>query len=126
MSQIGFRSEIGESELVVTPAARAELQRVYADCDDPRVCGIRLFVAGQGCSGMTYALTFADCRHEHDHVLALASFAFPVFVDAIALSYLRGAQMDFQRREGGDSFVFRNVFTATGGSGLCGGCGAAA
>lgn len=75
---------------------------------------------------MTYALTFADCRHDHDQVLAPERCAFPAYVDAIAFSYLQRAQMDFPCRESGESFVFHDVFEPTGGIGLCGGCGAAA
>ena len=46
-------------------------------------------------------------------------------VDAVAMQYLRGVEIDYEARAVGASFVFNNVFAATGGSGMCGGCGAA-
>lgn len=118
-----FVRRIGDGELELSPAARDELARILAACDDPRVIGVRLFVAGGGCSGMRYALTFTDRADDHDRVLE--SGPLRVVIDAIAFCYLEGARIDFRRRAGGDTFVFEGTFRATGGSGLCGGCGAA-
>ena len=46
-------------------------------------------------------------------------------MDAVAFGYLHGVEIDFVTRPTGSSFVFNNVFMATGGSGGCTGCGAA-
>jgi len=43
----------------------------------------------------------------------------------VALNFLRGVEIDYVERRMGASFVFNNVFAATGGSGACGGCGSA-
>ena len=43
----------------------------------------------------------------------------------VALNFLRGVEIDYATRETGATFVFNNVFQVTGGSGLCGACGAA-
>jgi iron-sulfur cluster insertion protein len=48
-----------------------------------------------------------------------------VYVDAVALSYLEGVEIDFQTQGANRSFVFKNVFANSGGSGTCGSCGAA-
>ena len=48
-----------------------------------------------------------------------------VYVDAVALSYLEGVEIDYQTQGANASFVFKNVFANTGGSGVCGACGAA-
>jgi iron-sulfur cluster insertion protein len=50
---------------------------------------------------------------------------FNLYVDAVAMNFLRGVEIDFVERPTGASFVFNNVFAATGGSGTCGACGAA-
>ena len=50
---------------------------------------------------------------------------FKVVVDAIALSYLKGCDIDFTQDGLNASFVFNNVFQTVGGSGTCGACGAA-
>jgi len=49
-----------------------------------------------------------------------------IYVDSVAMQYLRGVEIDYVDKPMGASFVFNNVFAATGGSGMCGGCGAAA
>lgn len=123
MDGVAFARHFAPGELRVTSRARGELQRIFRACDDPQVLGVRLFVAGRGCSGMTYALTFTDRTHEHDRVIR--EDGFDIYVDAIAGAYLEGAEIDFEHRPQGDTFVFNGVFRATGGDGLCGGCGAA-
>jgi iron-sulfur cluster insertion protein len=50
---------------------------------------------------------------------------FDVYVDAVALNFLRGVEIDYVERPTGASFVFNNAFSITGGSGTCGACGAA-
>ena len=48
-----------------------------------------------------------------------------LYVDAVALGFLNGVEIDFVQQGLGSSFVFKNAFAATGGSGACGGCGGA-
>ena len=72
---------------------------------------------------MTYGMTFTDRRMPWDKILREEGF--DVYVDAVAFGYLNGAEIDFVSRPTGSSFVFNNVFTATGGSGACSGCGGA-
>ena len=62
-----------------------------------------------------------QARDEFDKVLD--DRGVNLYVDAVAMSYLRGVEIDYVTRETGASFVFNNVFQATGGSGTCGGCG---
>jgi iron-sulfur cluster insertion protein len=110
------------SELNITPTARAKMAELLADADDD-IAAIRVFVGGGGCGGMQYGMTFSDEQTPYDSVLD--GEGFKVYVDAVALNYLAGAEIDFVERPTGASFVFRNVFAAVGGSGACGGCGAA-
>ena len=118
-----FRNEIREHDIVVTPAAGEQLVKLFNDIDDDEVEAIRVFVAGGGCSGMRYGMTFTDRKLDYDCVLEGEGYRF--YVDAIALSYLRGVEIDYVSRETDSTFVFNNVFQAVGGSGLCGACGAA-
>ena len=78
---------------------------------------------GGGCGGMGYGMTFTDTRTEYDY--ARKEDGFSVYVDAVALNYLRGVEIDYVERPTGASFVFNNAFALTGGSGTCGACGAA-
>ena len=117
-----FRSNINDSDLTITPEARIQLANLYAQIDDD-IEAVRIYVSGGGCSGMTYGMTFTDRRSEYD--LVLTEDAFDVYIDIVAMNYLRGVEIDYVDRPMGASFVFNNVFASTEGSGTCGGCGMA-
>ncbi len=118
-----YRTEIGEEDVKITPLAREQLVELFSQVDDDEIEAIRIFVAGGGCSGMTYGMTFTDRRTDYDSVLA--EDGFDIYVDVVAKHYLRGVEIDYVSRPTGASFVFNNVFATTGGSGMCGGCGGA-
>jgi iron-sulfur cluster insertion protein len=119
-----FRRSVGPDQINVTPSAREQLGALFAQADDDDIEAIRIYVAGGGCSGMSYGMTFTDRRTDYDRVLA--GDGFQIYVDSVALGYLQGVEIDYVERETGATFVFNNVFQATGGSGVCGGCGAVA
>jgi len=118
-----YRQAIGEDEVRITPEAREQLARLFSQVDDDDIEAIRIFVSGGGCGGMSYSMTFTDQHTPYDRVLREQGF--DIYVDAVAMHYLRGVEIDFVSRPTGSSFVFNNVFAATGGSGVCGACGAA-
>ena len=118
-----YTSTLSENDVKVSPVAGEQLQRLISGIDDDDVEAIRIYVAGGGCSGMTYGMTFTDRRTDYDRVYE--GDGYRVYVDAVALNYLKGVEIDFVTRETGSTFVFNNVFQATGGAGTCGACGAA-
>ena len=122
-SETAFDRNIGSREITLTPTASDQLARLLGEVDDDEIEAIRIYVAGGGCAGMTYGMTFTDRQTEFDRVLA--GDGFNVYIDAVAMNYLSGAEIDYVTRETGATFVFNNVFQSTGGSGMCGGCGAA-
>ncbi len=123
MSQtIEFSNHLGDADLRLTAAASEKMAELFKDVDD-ELDAIRVFVSGGGCGGMSYGMTFTDTRTPYDCVLAAGGFN--LYVDAVALNFLRGVEIDYVERPSGASFVFNNVFATTGGSGTCGTCGAA-
>ena len=118
-----YREHVEAREMSLTEAARTQLATLCDQIDDDEVEAIRIYVTGGGCSGMTYGMTFTDRRTPWDKVLREQGFE--IYVDAVAFGYLQGVEIDFVARPTGSSFVFNNVFMATGGSGGCSGCGAA-
>jgi iron-sulfur cluster insertion protein len=114
---------LSESDVSLTPAARAKMTELFSQVEDDDLQAIRVFVSGGGCGGMGYGMTFTDKQTEYDYVRQEEGFN--VFVDAVALNYLRGVEIDYVERPTGASFVFNNAFAMTGGSGTCGACGAA-
>lgn len=117
-----FNPVLGSGHMRLTEAAESKMAALMAETDD-EIQGIRVYVTGGGCGGMSYGMTFTDARTDYDCVLEADGFN--LYVDAVALSYLKGVEIDYVERPTGASFVFNNVFASTGGSGVCGACGAA-
>ena len=112
-----------QASLQITTAARVKLAELLAEAGD-EATAIRVFVSGGGCGGMSYGMTYADQTTEYDQVIE--SPELKVVVDAVALNFLRGAEIDFTADSGNPAFVFRNAFQApkVGGGGCgSGGCG---
>ena len=118
-----FETSIGSDEIALTEAASEQLARLFHEVEDDEIQAIRIYVTGGGCAGMAYGMTFTDRRTGFDRVLDGDGFS--IYVDAVAMNYISGAEIDYITRDTGATFVFNNVFQATGGSGMCGGCGAA-
>ena len=117
-----FVTALKPDDVHLTPAAEKKMAAILADTKDD-LEAIRIFVSGGGCSGMSYGMTFTDRRRDYDCVFQANGF--DIYVDAVALNFMRGVEIDFVERSTGSSFVFNNVFASTGGSGVCGACGAA-
>jgi len=122
MSQAAaFQPAISDQEIRISDKAGAQLNAILQNADDG-IDGIRIFVTGGGCGGMTYGMTYAENLDPRDKVLE--GDGYKVVVDAIALSYLKGCEVDYIEEGLNASFVFNNVFQSVGGSGACGACGA--
>ena len=120
MSDIQFNNQLTD-QINVSPEAVKQLLALTEN--EEGVNGVRIFVSGGGCGGMSYGMTFVDQPNEYDCMLDKDGLK--VYVDAVALSYLEGVEIDYQTQGANASFVFKNVFANTGGSGVCGACGAA-
>jgi len=121
MSSVPAYKETLTDEINVTPAAQEKLVELLNSEDE--VNAVRIFVSGGGCGGMTYGMTFAESPSPLDSVYQHDGLS--VYIDAVALNYLEGVEIDYVQQGLGASFVFKNVFAATGGSGACSACGAA-
>jgi iron-sulfur cluster assembly accessory protein len=102
--------------ITITDAA---LEKIDALCLENNMAAVRPFVYGGGCSGMAHSMTFAEEKLEKDTEVAPR-----VYVDPIALTFMKGATIDYDTSGMSPSFVFKDVFKEQGGSGMCGGCGA--
>jgi len=120
MANIQFTNQI-TNEISVSPEAAVQLRGIVDNEAD--IAGVRIFVSGGGCGGMSYGMTLVEQPHQLD--CTWEQEGLKVFVDAVALGFLEGVEIDFQSEGLNQSFVFKNVFANTGGAGVCGGCGAA-
>jgi len=118
-----FEYQLSDSDITLTPSAKDQFHEIWKTIEDDTLEALRIYVAGGGCSGMTYGMTFTDQRTQYD--LVKSEDTFNIYVDAIALNYIRGIEIDYETTPRGSTFVFSNVFASTGGTGMCGGCGGA-
>ena len=72
-----------------------------------RACiGLRLAVKTSGCSGMAYAIEFADSAEQDD--VRFESQGITLLVDPKSLVYLNGTELDFVRESLSEGFKFNN------------------
>ncbi len=94
----------GDKPVTLTDSACAEVRRLL-DSDENRHKGLRLGVAGGGCSGLVYKVEF-DSQTEGDLVVPFEGF--DVLLDRKSTIYLRGVTLDFQAGLSGRGFQFKN------------------
>jgi iron-sulfur cluster assembly accessory protein len=122
MSQAAIQNEVPVDLMTVTDIAVEKMGELLGQIEED-VAGIRVFVHGGGCSGLTYGMTYAEELLPTDSVFGADDCK--VIVDPVAMGYLEGCEIDYREGQMGASFVFNNVFKSVGGSGTCGGCGGA-
>ena len=105
------------SLITVTEAAQEKIAEM---CVENAMVGVRAFVHGGGCAGMQHSMTFVDEPEKRDTEVAPY-----VYIDPVALSYMNGATIHYDTAGMSPTFVFSDVFKEQGGTGMCGGCGAA-
>ena len=68
--------------------------------------GVRIGVKAGGCAGMSYVMEYAKNSNPNDEVIE--DKGVKVFIDAGAIMYLLGTEMDYKIEEFSSSFVFKN------------------
>ena len=97
-------SSAGEAPVTLTGNAVIEVKRLLA-AESNQGMGLRLGVAGGGCSGLVYKTEFSG-RREGD--LVVPQDGFEVYLDRKSAIYLRDVTLDFQQGLGGKGFQFGN------------------
>src|SRR5438132_6951331 len=92
------------SILSITPTASDKVRELLAQENDESL-GLRIFVAGGGCSGLQYGMTL-DEEQEDDTVILKEGFK--VFVDAISLEFIEGSEVDYVDSLMGAGFTVNN------------------
>ena len=119
---MGHSSVLKQSHIAVTDNAKEKVAALLKEAGN-QVEAIRVYVYGGGCSGMKYGMTFAEQKESSDAMMEDGEVK--IVIDPVALSFLKGAEIDYADDGVNSSFVFNNVFQSVGGSGSCGGCGSA-
>ncbi len=80
------------SVISMTPAAITKIKALMAE-KQLEGYGLRIFVAGGGCSGLQYGMAFDNNPQEEDSITEVEGVK--VFVDPVSLQYIRGSSVDF-------------------------------
>ncbi len=91
--------------LEFTPKAVEKVKEILAH-QDPRPLGLRVAVAGGGCSGFSYQMNFENQTNGIDKIFEFDGLK--VFVDQASLMYLKGTKIDYVETLEGSGFKFDN------------------
>lgn len=81
--------------LSVTPTATGIIQSLLEQRElDPAEYALRVFVAGGGCSGLSYGMAIENNIGEFDSIVDLEN-GIRVVIDATSLMYMQGAVIDY-------------------------------
>ena len=100
----------------VTETASREIERLAEEKKAGEKGGLRLYVQGGGCAGMSYGMDIVEEPGEKDRVFEVGGAR--VIVDPKSWLFLNGTTVDFKESLMGRGFVFENPNAA----GSCG-CG---
>ncbi|EFH86211.1 iron-sulfur cluster insertion protein ErpA [Ktedonobacter racemifer] len=90
--------------ITMTPTAAVKVNELLQQENDPGL-GLRIFVAGGGCSGLQYGMTL-DEEQEGDTVINMSGIK--VFVDEMSISYINGSEVDYVDSLMGAGFTVNN------------------
>jgi len=95
--------------ITITDKAFSQIRIVQIEENDDSP--LRIFVQGGGCSGFQYGFTFDKQQAEDDFVME--KYGIKVIVDAMSMTYLSGATIDFKKDIGSSQFVIKNPNATT-------------
>jgi iron-sulfur cluster assembly accessory protein len=96
--------ETQQAMLNLTPSAADKVRELLDQEGDPSL-GLRIFVAGGGCSGMQYGMTLDEVQ-DGDVVVELQGIR--VLVDEMSAGYIQGSDVDYVDSLMGAGFTVNN------------------
>ena len=91
--------------ITLSDNAAARIKEIMSK-DQQNSLGVRVGVKSGGCAGMSYIMEYAKNSNPNDEVIE--DKGVKVFIDASAVMYLLGTEMDYKTEEFSSSFVFKN------------------
>ena len=93
-----------ELKVALTEKAAEKVKITMQKQDKPKA-GLRLYVAGGGCSGFQYGLAFDD-KNDGDHIID--SHGVTLLIDEQSAKYLDGSEVDYVESVMGEGFKVNN------------------
>jgi iron-sulfur cluster assembly protein len=90
--------------MTLTGAAQKRVEALLLG--KPETAGLKIGIKKGGCAGMEYTMSIADASGRFDEVVEAGKAR--VIIDASAVMYLIGTEMDFKTDKLASQFVFNN------------------
>lgn len=100
------------TETIQITAQAAETVRTLLAQKNVPDYGLRVFVQGGGCSGLSYGMALEAEARPYDHVVTADGIQ--VFVDPTSMMYLQGATIDYEDSLMGGGFKIDNPNAVSG------------
>ena len=93
------------SIITLTDAAATRVKAPMSKAEKP-VLGLRVGIKSRGCSGLMYAVEYAEEQHDYEEVVEDKGVR--IFVDPAATMFIIGSEMDYKEDKFESGFVFNN------------------
>ena len=105
MELVEQNSPVTTETITITPSAVKVVHDLLEQKEVPNH-GLRVFVAGGGCSGLQYGMALEAEARPYDNVIETEGIK--VFVDPTSMMYLSGATIDYEDSLMGGGFKIEN------------------
>ena len=96
---------MSEQIIKLSDNAANRIKQIMSKADNTTI-GVRVGVKSGGCAGMSYMMEYAKEAKKNEEVIE--DKGVKVFIDANAVMYLLGTEMDYKKDKFSSQFVFKN------------------
>ena len=96
---------MSEQVIKLSQNAAERIKEIMSKAEGKTI-GVRVGVKSGGCAGMSYIMEYAKDIKPNEEIIEEKGVK--VFVDASAVMYLLGTEMDYKKGDFSSSFVFKN------------------
>ena len=96
---------MSEQVIRLSDNAANRIKEIMSKADNNTI-GVRVGVKSGGCAGMSYVMEYAKESKKNEEVIE--DKGVKVFIDANAIMYLLGTEMDYKKYKFSSQFVFKN------------------
>ena len=96
---------MSEQVINLSDNAANRIKEIMSKADNTAI-GVRVGVKSGGCAGMSYMMEYAKEAKKNEEVIE--DKGVKVFIDANAVMYLLGTEMDYKKDKFSSQFVFKN------------------
>ena len=96
---------MSEQVIKLSDNAANRIKEIMSKADNSTI-GVRVGVKSGGCAGMSYVMEYAKEAKKNEEIIE--DKGVKVFIDANAVMYLLGTEMDYKKDKFSSQFIFKN------------------